>query len=299
MPGVSSMNTFASLSVPSACDSRPQSLSTRNPGAQPMAVDARLGGEHAEEQLFLRHFEAEDADRASGFRPDVLRDVQDERGLADRRPRRDDDEIARLKARRQLVEIGESRRHAGDELLALVRALDRGEARVRQLAHRREPGAHAIFGDRENRLLGLVENEIGLLLRLVGGRKNLVGREDQIPERRLLAHDARVVLDVGGVGQAVDERGNVGGAADFVELSRAGELFLERDEVDRVSPLAQLDHLLEDPAVRVAVEIARGQDLGGLVEGVVVDQDGAEHGSLRLEVVRQRSIDCDRFGHLA
>ena len=85
--------------------------------------------EHAEEQLLLRHFEAEDADRASRLRADVLRDVQDERGLPDRRPRRDDDEIARLKACRQLVEIGESRRHAGDELLALVRALDRREAR--------------------------------------------------------------------------------------------------------------------------------------------------------------------------
>ena len=168
---------------------------------------------------------------------------------------------------------------------------------VRELAHRREPGAHAIFGNRENRLLGFVENQVRLQLGLVGGRQNLVRREDQVAQRRLLAHDARVVLDVGGVGQAVDERGDVGRAADFVELSRAGELFLERDEVDRVSPLAQLDHLLEDPAVRVAVEIARGQDLGGLVERVVVDQDGAEDGSLRFEVMRQRPIDSNRFGH--
>ena len=297
MPGVSSMKTFASLSVPSACDSRPQSLSTRKPGAQAMAVDARLGREHAEKQLLLRHFEAEDADRASGLRADVLRDVQHERRLPHRRPRRDDDEIARLKSGRQLVEIGEPRRHAGDELLALVRPLDRREARVRELAHRHESGAHAILGNREDRLLGLVENQIGLLLRLVGGRQNLVGREDEVAQRRLLADDARVVLDVGGVGQAVDERGDIGRAADFVELSRARELFLERDEVDRVSPLAQLDHLLEDPAMRVAVEIARVENLGGLVERVVVDEDGAEDGSLRFEVMRQRTIDCDRFGH--
>ena len=178
-----------------------------------------------------------------------------------------------------------------------MRALDRRETRVRQLAHRREPGAHTILGNRENRLLGLVEDEVRLLLCLVGGRKDLVGGEDQISKRRLLADDARVVLDVRGMGQSVDERGNVGGAAHFVELSGTGELFLERDEVDGVAALAQLDHLLEDPAVGVAIEIARGQDLGGLVERVVVDQDGPEDGSLRLEVVRQRSIDCNRFGH--
>src|SRR5688572_20786674 len=95
----------------------------------------------------------------------------------------------------------------------------------------------------------------------------------------------------------VDERGNISRPADFVELTRAGELFLERDEVDGVAALAQLNHLLEDPAVRVAIEIARVENLGGLVERVVVNQNGAEDGSLRLEVVRQRAIDCNRFSH--
>jgi hypothetical protein len=28
-----------------------------------------------------------------------------------------------------------------------------------------------------------------------------------------------------------------------------------------------------------------------------VDEDGPEDGSLRLEVVRQRAIDCNRFSH--
>ena len=125
----------------------------------------------------------------------------------------------------------------------------------------------------------------------------LFGGEDQVPEGRLLADDARVVLDVGGVGQPVDERRDIGGAADLVELARARQLFLQRDEVDRIAPLAQLDHLLEDPPVRVAVEVARGQDLGGRVERVVVDQDGAEHRPLRLEVMRQRAIGGNRFSH--
>ena len=177
MPGVSSMNIFASLSVPSACDSRPQSLSTRNP------VRSRWLSMRASDVSMRRNSCSFDISRLKMptvrpvFVPDVLRDVQDERGLADRRPRRDDDEIARLKAGRHLVEIGEPRRHAGDELLALVRALDRGEARVRQLPHRRESGAHAIFGNREDRLLGLVENQVRLLLRLVGGREDLVRRQ--------------------------------------------------------------------------------------------------------------------------
>ena len=97
--------------------------------------------------------------------------------------------------------------------------------------------------------------------------------------------------------QAVDERRDVGGPADFVELSRAGELFLERDEVDRVPALAELDHLLEDPPVRVAIEIARAENLGRLVERFVMDQDGAEHRPLGFEVVRERPIDGNRVSH--
>ena len=69
----------------------------QEPAAQAMRIDARLGGQHAHEQLFLRHFEAEHADRFIGPRAHVLRDVQHEARLAHRRPCRDDDEVRRLK----------------------------------------------------------------------------------------------------------------------------------------------------------------------------------------------------------
>ena len=121
--------------------------------------------------------------------------------------------------------------------------------------------------------------------------------EDQPPEGRLFLDDARVVLDVGRSRHAVDERGDVGGAADFVELAGAAQLFFERDEIDRVAALGELDHLVEDAPVRVAEEIARVDHFGGEIEGVVVQQDRAEHGSLGLEIVRQRAFGDGEFGH--
>jgi hypothetical protein len=159
--GVSSMKIFASLSVPIACDSRPQSRSPRKPAAQPVRVDARLAGEHAQEQLLLRHLEAEHADGHVGLGADVLRDVQHEAGLAHRRAGRDDDQIRRLQPRRHLVEIGEAGRDAGDQLLARVQLLDRVEAALRQVAQRDEAVAHLVVGDREDRVLRLIEDEVG------------------------------------------------------------------------------------------------------------------------------------------
>ena len=111
---------------------------------------------------------------------------------------------------------------------------------------------------------------------------------DQVAKGRLFLDDARVVLDVGAARHAVGERRDVGGAADFLELARSLQLVLQRDQVDGVVALAERDHLVEDAAMRIAEEVARVDQLGGVVERLVVDQDRAEYGLLGLEVVRQR-----------
>ena len=119
----------------------------------------------------------------------------------------------------------------------------------------------------------------------------------RLPEGRLLLDDARVVLDVGRARHAVDERGDVGRAANLVELARATELFLERHQIDRVAALGELDHLVEDAAVRVAEEILRVDHLGGEVEGVVVQENRAEDGPFGFEIVRKRAFGDGEFGH--
>ena len=187
--------------------------------AEAVRVDPRLGRQHAHEQLLLRHLQAEEADRHVGRRADVLRDVQHEAGLAHRRPRRDEHQVRRLQPRRHLVEIDEAGRHAGDQPLVLLQLLDRREAALHEIAQRHEPGADAILGDREDRALGLVEQQVRLLLGLVGLGQDLVGRVNQAAERRLLLDDPRVVLDVGRSRHAVGERRDVGRPADFVELA--------------------------------------------------------------------------------
>ena len=93
------------------------------------------------------------------------------------------------------------------------------------------------------------------------------------------------------------ERGDVGGAADLVELARAAELFLERHQIDRVAAFDELHHLVEDAAVRVAEEILRVDHLGGEVEGVVVQQNRAEDGSFGFEIMRKRACGYCEFWH--
>ena len=232
-----------------------------------------------------------------GFRSHMLRDVEHEARLAHRRPGGDDDEVRGLKARRHLVQVDEAGRYSGDELLVRVQFLDRVEASLREIAQRYEPVADLVVGDCEDRVLGLIENRVGFLFCVVGRGEDLVGRKDQVSERGLFLDDLRVVLDVGRTRHTVDERRNVGGPAHFVELARAPELLFERDEIDGITPFDELDHLVEDAAVRIAEKILRIEHLRGEVERVVVQKNGAQHGPLRFEVMRKRAFGGGGVGH--
>ena len=67
------------------------------------------------------------------------------------------------------------------------------------------------------------------------------------------------------------------------------------DDVDRLAALEQLEHRLEDLAVRLAVEVRGPQELGDLDDRVAVDEDRAEHRLLGLEALGRQAID---HGHL-
>src|SRR5262245_2091309 len=139
-------------------------------------------------------------------------------------------------------------------------------------------------------MLGLIEDDVRLVFAGVGRRQNPVRGKDQVPEGGFLLDDLCVVLDVGRARHAVDQRGDVRGAPDFLEIAGAAQLLLQRHQIDRVAALGKADHLVEDTAMRVAEKILRVDHLGGEVERVVVQQDRAEHRPFGLEVVRKRPL---------
>jgi hypothetical protein len=63
-----------------------------------------------------------------------------------------------------------------------------------------------------------------------------------------------------------------------------------------VIALVERDHLVEDAAVRITIEVAAVDDLRGEIEGVVVHEDRTEHRALRFEVVRQRTFGGKNCG---
>ncbi len=162
-----------------------------------------------------------------------------------------------------------------------------------------KPGFDPILRHGEDGAFGVVEDEVGVLVGLVGVGDDLGGGVDQAAQGRLFPDDARVVLDIGRARHAVDEGGEVGGAADLLELAGPGQFLAQRHEIDGVAPLGELHHPLEDAPVGVAEEGLGRDDGDGGVERLVVEQHGAEHRAFGVEVVRQGALvrgDCG-FGH--
>ena len=206
-------------------------------------------------------------------------------------------EIRGLQAGGNRVEVDEPGRHAGDQPLVLLQLLDGAEAALHQVAERDEAGANPVLGDGKDRALRFVEQEVRLQFGLVRLDEYLVGRVYEVAKRGFLFDDPRVVFDVRRSRDAVGERRNVGRTSDIVEIPGACQLLLQRHEVDRIAALAEHHHLVEDAAMSVAEEVARVDQLRGVVECVVVNQDGPENRFLSVEIVGKRTLGGDSFRH--
>ena len=75
-----------------------------------------------------------------------------------------------------------------------------------------------------------------------------------------------------------------------LQLALAMQLVGERNQVDGLLRLAQLDHLAENAPVLIEEEILGLQLFDRRVQRVVIEQDGAQHAALGVEILRQRSF---------
>ena len=111
--------------------------------------------------------------------------------------------------------------------------------------------------------------------------------EDDAAQDGLVFDDADVAVEVGNLREAVVERDEVGEAVAGFELVELHELVGDGDAVDAFAAILNLAHACEDAAMFFEAEVAGFERAGSLdVEGIV-EQDGAEHEALGVDVGRE------------
>ena len=165
-------------------------------GPQALRLDLRLAAHEALRHLGLRHLEREERDRRAVAHGQVRAHAEAERGLPHRRAGGEDDEVPRLEARRDAVEVAKAGGDAGDVRARLVERRDPLEALLEELFDVAELGARALLREVEDDLLRLVD-ELGRIAGpLPAEPRDLAARPDEPAERRRLADDLRVVAGV-------------------------------------------------------------------------------------------------------
>ncbi len=216
--------------------------------------------------------------------------VQGERGLSHRGARADDDQVTGLKAGRHQVQIGEPRGQARDGLLGLVGLFDLVQSGLQGGVQGHETLGRLLLTDLIDDLLRLVDQAAGVVVVTdVGLLHDADAGGDQAPDLGLVVDDLGVVLEVDGGERRLAEADDVVEPAAVLELALLLEARGHGDRVERQPGLGEGEHPLIDEPMSRRREVLGAQDAGHPVEGGVVEEHAAEHGllgGLGLEVSR-------------
>ncbi len=262
-----------------------------------LGINPAGGRKQAKEQSFLGHFEAEDGDGQLLEEGDIFGDIEGQGGLAHGGARGEDNQFGRLEACCFAIEARVACGKAGDAAALGKEVLEAVEIFGNELLDINEAGADAVFGEPEDLAFGLVEDGIGFLLGIEGALLDGVCGVDEAAQEGFFPDDAGVMLDVGDARDAIGELSEIGGAASGIQALAACELFAEGDEIDGLALFAECGHGLEDAAVGIEEEILWADFFEGGVEGMVIEEDGAEDGALGVEILRERAIDGGGESH--
>ena len=144
--------------------------------AQLVAGDPRPAGDEALGELDLGHLEREEGDRLFVLHRDVFGDVGDQRALAHRRPRGDDDQVAGLEAAGDRVDVAEAGGRAGQLELAGRELLEPVDLLVEDLGEHPEVARLLFVGDFEEQFLGPLGELARLAVALVDPAAGFPGR---------------------------------------------------------------------------------------------------------------------------
>jgi hypothetical protein len=99
------------------------------------------------------------------------------------------------------------------------------------------------------------------------------------------------VFDVDQVRDTIEKTCEIGNPAGAFELRSAHEFFLDRNQIDGSRSFNELDHLAEDNAVSIQVEVFGPETLQNPIVILVIDQYCAEDGFFGVYIVRKCSFE--------
>ena len=105
--------------------------------------------------------------------------------------------------------------------------------------------------------LGVSDQVLGFLGPFEAARDDVLRREDQMPQQRLVLDDLDVAVNARKPREPVGQRGNISDAVDGLKLAMLFQLLDKREVLDALAAFLQVGHALEDAPVLFNIEVRR------------------------------------------
>ncbi len=254
-------------------------------GAQTLGINAGFLGDQTLDKLLARHFQREDGHVFFVLLAGVFGNGKQEARLTHARTTGNNQQVRFLQPTQKLIQVIQAGGHTVDIIPEL------GE-RVHPVVIGAEDGGNGLqvvldapLRQAKDRLFGLTEDVVHSLALVIGQAGHLIGGLQHPPPHRVGLHNAAVGFGVHGGGGLVDQRSDIGRAANFGQVFAFLQFLANGQVIEGDAALVQAVEGLPEPAVADNVEIIGAQELGDIVVGFGVNQDGAQHRLFGLPAV--------------
>ena len=265
--------------------------------AQTLAIDARFGAQHTVNQLLLAHFQTEErytarftADNLVRTQRYVLHNVQRQRSFTHGRTRCQNNKIGRMQTARQLIQIRKACRQTCKTALVLQQTFDTLHAVHQYVVNCCKIRLFLAVGNFQNAAFRCIQQRTDILIGLIAHGRNFGRNAHKLTQNRFFGNNIRMVFDVGRRQHHIRQTGDVGNAADVLQLIVTLEDFRNSNHIYCFIFIIKLQHRTKDNAMRFAVKIIRRQHFGRLGNSFFINQHRAKHSLLRFYILRWHSF---------
>ncbi len=167
---------------------------------------------------------------------------------------------------------------------------DLGDGAVHDVGERQKVLGGAQAGDVEDLGLGPVDDHVHVALTGIRPLGDSSPGIDETAPHGGVAHDLGVVAGVRGSRHRGDERVEVGGAADPVQIAGLGEPVRHGDRISGFAAREQVGDGREDDLVRRAVEVRLADYLDDIRDGILAQQHATQDGLFGGDVLRRGAV---------
>ena len=190
-----------------------------------------------------------------------------------------------MQTARQLVQVGKSCRQTGKTALVLQQAFNALHAIHQNIINRCKISLFLAVGNLQDAAFRRIQQRTDIIVGLVAHSRNFGRNTHKLAQNRFFSNNLRMVLNVSCRQHNIRQTGDVGNAADILQLVVTLEDFCHSNHIYCFILIIKLQHSAKNNTMRLAVKIICRQQFRRLGDSLFINQHSTEHSLLGFYIL--------------